>query len=418
MYRALARLDRLSGNFIGALEWLRRAEQTAGQGKIVTPLAGLDGLRGIILVEMGHVQDGRRVLSQTCAELERLSTPVDLAQTLLFRAYAEFRSGDSNAAAATFARALTVAEGVGYDQMLVSEALSVRDMLETFAHQPHFGPQTHSLLTRAQSVSGVRERLSQSDESALRFASQPWEQAATLEVRALGSSRVLKQGVEVSRTQWVSQRTRELFFFLIDRMPIHRDKVLGTFWPEKPPARAVANLHQTLYRLRRAVGCEVVILKEQECRLAPDISLDYDVARFEAEAQAALKQAPNDWRRIGALAWAVERYMGDYLPDLASDWALERHQALKELYVSVLCAYADELINLTRYTEAREVLAKALTAEPLRDDLHERMLLCLSKLGRRHEVVDHYHGYRETLRTELGLDPSPEVRALYARLIA
>ena len=38
--------------------------------------------------------------------------------------------------------------------------------------------------------------------------------------------------------------------------------------------------------------------------------------------------------------------------------------------------------------------------------------------ARRHEVVDHYRRYRETLRTELGLDPPLELRSLYARLIA
>jgi DNA-binding SARP family transcriptional activator len=45
-------------------------------------------------------------------------------------------------------------------------------------------------------------------------------------------------------------------------------------------------------------------------------------------------------------------------------------------------------------------------------------LVCLAALGRRHEVVDHYRRYRETLRSEMGLDPPPETRSLYARLIA
>ena len=63
------------------------------------------------------------------------------------------------------------------------------------------------------------------------------------------------------------------------------------------------------------------------------------------------------------------------------------------------------------------VLAEALTAEPLHDELHSRMLICLAAMGRRHEVVDHYRRYRELLRNELGLDPPSEIRQLYARLI-
>ncbi len=46
------------------------------------------------------------------------------------------------------------------------------------------------------------------------------------------------------------------------------------------------------------------------------------------------------------------------------------------------------------------------------------MLVCLARLGRRHEVVDYYRRYRETLRAELGLDPPVGVRTLYSSLIS
>src|SRR5262249_60034704 len=115
---------------------------------------------------------------------------------------------------------------------------------------------------------------------------------------------------------------------------------------------------------------------------------------------------------------AVALYTGDFLDDLDSAWIRARRHALSELFVRLLSEYADELLGLTRYADARSTLARALDQEPLRDDLHGRMLVCLAALGRRHEVVDHYRRYRETLRTELGLDPPPETRSLYARLIA
>jgi DNA-binding SARP family transcriptional activator len=74
-------------------------------------------------------------------------------------------------------------------------------------------------------------------------------------------------------------------------------------------------------------------------------------------------------------------------------------------------------MGFTRYAETRDVLNKALKIEPLRDDLHERMLICLHKMGRRHEVVNHYLKYCDLYRTELGLPPSPEMQTLYSRLI-
>jgi len=227
----------------------------------------------------------------------------------------------------------------------------------------------------------------------------------------------MKDGLEIKREGWYSPRTRELFLFLVDRAPIPRNEILEVFWLEKPHARAVNNFHQMVFRIRRALRAEVVVLSDQVCQFAPGLDLDYDVAHFEAEARGALALARRDLRRLSALESALTMYTGDYLADLAVDWALERRRALGDLYVDALKAYAEELIALARYTPARDALAKAIGLEPFRDDLHQLMLICLSKLGRRHEIVTHYSRYRETLRTELGLDPPPEIRALYAQLI-
>ncbi len=418
LYRAMARLDRGSGNYIGALEWLRRAGLASREGQAESPLANLDGLHGIILVEMGHVRDGRQTLERVCADLEQSGALVDFAQSLLFRACAEYRDSDPMAASCSLARALAVSEQVGYDQMLVSEALSARDLLEAHRRQPGLGPQASALLARAEALSAILSGLKSSGDAAALASPTPTPLlAVALDVRALGPGRILNNGTEIPRAGWETPRAREVLLFLVDRAPIARDIVLQTFWPDKPPARASANLHQTLYRLRRTLGYETVVVEDQTCRLVPDLSLSYDVARFEAKARSALAMPASDLRRSGLLATTIARYTGDYLADMAVEWALERRRMLNDLYVQVLCAYADELMNLTRYSQAREMLSKAIAVDHLRDDLHERMLICLARLGRRHEVVDYYRRYREVLRAELGLDPPPEMRALYAQLI-
>jgi DNA-binding SARP family transcriptional activator len=208
-----------------------------------------------------------------------------------------------------------------------------------------------------------------------------------------------------------------LFFFLVDRMPVTRDAVLASFWPDMPQARAVANLYQTLYRLRRAIGYDVVELVEQACQPKPGLEVWSDAGRFEREAAEALNTDRADLRRLGLLETADALYAGEYLPDVDTPWANERRQQLRDMHVRVLTDYADELLRYTRYSEARQALTRALRVEPLRDDLHGRMLMCLAALGRRHEMVDHYRRYREMLRSELGLDPPEEIRQLYARLI-
>ena|SRR5579859_120604 len=414
---ALARQDRRAGNYTGALEWLRRAEHAANGRRVSLPLANYAGLRGAVLAEMGHLDEGRQLLAKTLAALEQSEAPVDLAQTLFFYAWAEYRAGQAERAIDLVERSLSVAESVGYDQMLLTEAERAAALLEACQARPNLAPRVIALLARARGLSGVRASLAERGVIAP-VAAAPGRPQAGLEVKLLGPSQVRRDGREISRGEWSSQRPRELFFLLIDGAPISRDDVLGTFWPDMPQARAVANMHQTLYRLRRAVGEEVAVLGESGFRLAPGLMVRSDVAQFEALARAALNFSHNDLRRLGALEAAVAQYTGDYLADLDADWIKARRMALADLFVRLLSEYSDELLALTRYGDARAILVRALALEPLRDDLHGRMLVCLAALGRRHEVVDHYRRYRETLRTELGLDPPPETRSLYARLIA
>lgn len=415
--RAMARLDYFAGQWVSAQEWLRRAAMVAPQKQALTPLANTEALRGMILVEMGQRAEGRRVLEAVCAELEQSGGLVDLAQTVFFRACAEYREGDVSASATSLARAFELAERIGYDQMLLSEARAARDLLEAAAAWPAVGARASNLLQRARALPGLRAKLQQSG-ALPEIAQASLPDQIVLHVQALGRGRVVLGAAETSRAAWESQRTRELFFYLIDQAPVPRDAVLQLFWPDKPTARASANLRQTLYRMRRAVGHEVVVITEaQECRLIADMQVDYDVVRFEAEARAALALPIGDGRRLGGLAAAAARYTGEYLADLPVDWALARRRALSDLHTHVLRTYAGELMNLTRYAEARNILSRALEEEPLDDGLHEQMLLCLNGQGRRHEVVEHYRRYREALRLNLGLDPPPRIMALYARLI-
>lgn len=409
LYLAFARLERFSGNYIAAMEWLRRAElvpvATQAESVGVSPQV----LRGVILLEMGEVAEGRDVLAAACAALEAAGAKADLAHGLFCLARAQYQLGNAAEAFASVQQAFTLAQSVGYDQMLVSEALPAQDLLRATQQASAIAARAAALLARAQMARKVLERVAAAPLAEPRQAS--------LELLALGGSRVLLKGDEIARSEWGSQLPRELLFFVADRMPVDRETLLQTFWPQMSAARATANFHQTLYRVRRALKSEAIVFQDNQYRLAPQLNFDYDVANFEREARAALALSSDDLRRLPLLEAAIGRYTGEYLADLPVEWAQERRRALSDLLVDLLREYADELIHLARYPDARQALNRALAIEPLRDDLHERMLACLGAMGRRYEVVQHYQHYRNLLQTELGLDPPRSARELYARLI-
>ncbi|OGF15654.1 MAG: hypothetical protein A2W00_01095, partial [Candidatus Eisenbacteria bacterium RBG_16_71_46] len=288
----MADLNRSARNFPAALEWLRRADLAIGQPSF-TPPARHVGLHGAILTEMGDIQAGRLKLEEAQSRLEASEGSYsDVAWVLLLLARCQFRLGWVEKSEASLNRALKLARDLGYDQMLVREAEPCRDLLEGFADSAELGPQVRALLARA------RAMVAQKDE--LVAPTRP-EAPSPIQIHALGPARVVVKGREVQRSEWVSQRARELFFFLVDRAPVNRDELLATFWPDIPQGRALTNLYQTLYRLRRALGEEVVVLREQTCHFSEALEMSYDVANFETLARGAIAMPFQDLRRVGAL---------------------------------------------------------------------------------------------------------------------
>ena len=413
LYRSMARLERLHKNWNAALEWIERAKSLLANS--APGFANVEGLRGMIWVERGEIEKGIETLVRACDELERSQSLIDLAQAYLFRACAEFRSGNKGEAIQSLTRALAAAQGSGYDQMLISEVGQTLDLFKTFSDDPNIGARLRQLMIAAESAQAMGARLGRSSETL--SAMDKKTQALHIEVRALGQSAVYKNGVEITKAEWVTQKTRELFLFIVDQTAVTRNDIVTMFWGDKSSAQGVGNFHQTLYRLRRAFGMDAVVLEKQEYRISPEVTITYDAANFESQAAMALAMAPGDLKRLNPLSAAIQSYSGEYLADVTADWAVSRRESLHTLYLNVAGVYADELMNFTRYNEARDILRTALKVESLRDDLHRRMLVCLHKMGRRHEVVKHYLGYCDLYRNELGLPPSPEIQSLYSRLI-
>jgi DNA-binding SARP family transcriptional activator len=173
-----------------------------------------------------------------------------------------------------------------------------------------------------------------------------------------------------------------------------------------------------VHSLRRWVGADVVELDGGSYRLAPLLEVTYDVGSFRRARGVALALPRGDPRRYFALTEAVNSYAGEFLPGIASQWVVERRRELEIQYLEILSAYGEEALNRDQASRAVDHIRRGLVIDPYRDDLNAQYMEALGRLGRRSEVVTHYHRYRTLLESELGLDPPKEVRELYTRLIS
>jgi len=408
VYRAKAELNRRMKNYPAAMEWVRRAGELVEQN-LPAAEAGDRAFRGAVLEEMGQRKEAIDCLAQAVEVLENQSAPTaETARARFLLARSQFRSGEKSGAESSLRAAFDFAHGCGSDQSLVGEAPCAADLLEGFLAHPTLGGLCGSLLDRGRRQT-EREDLQPTETISI--------EPIKLSVKALGFLEILWSGKEVQRSAWVSQKTKEVFLFLVDRAPVGRDELLTTFWPEMPSGRAQANLYQTLYRIRRAIGMDILILKNQVCRFAENLSLEYDVASFERAARHGLTIPMTDPERLAGLEKAAGLFRGEYLKDVPVDWAGQRREEINQIFLTLVRAQADEDLSLCRYEEGRAIVLRGLAIDPYRDELHQRMLKILAALGRKHEVVDHYQKYVFLLRKDLGLDPPSETRSLYASLI-
>jgi LuxR family transcriptional regulator, maltose regulon positive regulatory protein len=409
VYRSRADLNRRMKNYPAAMEWVNRAGELV-EMETAAAKAGDQVFRGALLEEMGKREEAIGALAQGVEILERESASASETATARFLlARSQFRRGGISNAERSLRSAFDLALSCGSDQNLVREAPGAADLLEGFLAHATIGGLCASLLDRAKRQTAREDREGREN--------VPTE-TARLSVRALGSLEILWSGQEIPRSAWASQKTKEVFLFLMDRAPVGRDELLTAFWPEMPTGRAQANLYQTLYRIRRAIGADVLVLKNLICRFAENLSLEYDVVSFEKAARQAMAVPVTDPQRLTGLEKASQLFQGEYLEDVGVDWAGQRREEINQIFLTLVREQADEYCSQCRYEDGRTAVFRGLAIDPYRDELHQRMLKILAALGRKHEVVDHYQKYIHLLRKDLGLDPPSETRSLYASLIA
>lgn len=414
VYQAMAWWARRQRNYADAQDWLRQAQLIVQDHPVVShEQPGLDALQGILLVETGHATEGWQVLSRLCVQQEQWGDLLDLAPRLFFRAQAEYQMGDEATASSSLTHALVIAKQVGHRQNLLQAAAAAQPMLQQLSLRSEAAVRQPALDLLHQLAEGnPPQKGAWAEGDRLSLVAAPAERPA-FQIKALGEIVIRTSEGEIAP---LTERQAAILLFLIDNLKpsVSRERVLETFWPDvKKPDGAFRSM---IYRLRQILKHDLIAFDEELCWAAAAATLTYDVAAFERSAQAALKQ-PRTTHRLGNLSDAIALYTGDFMLQHFEPWVIHRRNSLSEKYVELLEAQAEELIVLTRHAEAQEILRRALVYAPEWEGLHQKMLTCLAGQGKSRELSEHYLRYVE-LRRELGMDPSQDTSALYARLIA
>ena len=115
---------------------------------------------------------------------------------------------------------------------------------------------------------------------------------------------------------------------------------------------------------------------------------------------------------------ALRLWRGEPLADFAGEaWAAVEAARLTELRLCAVAERAERLLALGRYDKAVADLEPVASAEPTRERLVGQLMIALCRAGRQAEALAAFSRTRRALADELGLDPSPELRALAEQVL-
>jgi len=182
-----------------------------------------------------------------------------------------------------------------------------------------------------------------------------------------------------------------------------RETVAELLWPGRGAEQARHSLRQTLFVLRSKVFADpdAIIDQQGALSLAPGV-LNCDAWLLREDAHAA----------------SMPDYAGpllDGFPPVSAgfdDWLAMTRSQTEAQALAALGRHADAAADAGQHDEAIATTQRMLAVDPLREDIHRRLMSACAAAGRRSEALRHFATVREILLRELGVAPAPETVVL------
>jgi len=259
------------------------------------------------------------------------------------------------------------------------------------------------------------------DKAPLQLDAWPW----SFRVQTLGGFGLLKNDAALASAGKAQRRPLELLRVLIalGGEAVSEERITDAMWPRIEGDSAHRSFTSTLHRLRKLLGDDAaLVLREAKLSLSrrhvwTDVwALEATVAEIDSQRARGHVPEPADVERCQARLLAL--YRGPFLADEDdAAWVLQPRERLRTRFARALGelgAYWETRDELPR---ARACYEKGIDADPSAEGFYRSLMLLLDRMGRRAEALDMFQRCRSALSAQ-GVEPAPEIRAVYDRLIA
>ena len=235
-----------------------------------------------------------------------------------------------------------------------------------------------------------------------------------LEFRILGPLEVL-DGETPLPLGGRNQRALLTLLLLRANEPVSTERLVDQLWGEHPPRTATTSLQNSVVQLRKLLGPGILQTRPSGYVMELDRS-QLDLARFEDLVRAARASEPSERARL--LREALSLWRGPALADLElEDFAQAEIHRFEHLKLAVVEDRIAAELEVEVGPELVAELELLVRSHPLRERLRAQLMLALYRSGRQADALAAYRDARRTLIEELGIEPGPELQALYGSIL-
>jgi len=189
-----------------------------------------------------------------------------------------------------------------------------------------------------------------------------------------------------------------------------RDYVAGLLWCDSTEARASGSLRSVLWKLQLAVP---ELVRNQNGSLSLAAHVDVDIRRVTRLARSIVTGYIDEDMITGLLE---PRCCCELLPGWYDEWVLVERERHRQLALHALETLCEHLIAAGRYGAAILAALAAIDREPLRESAHRALIRVHIAEGNACEAILRYRQYEKIAARELGIEPSPLMRALLSQI--
>ncbi|MCW9098517.1 MAG: BTAD domain-containing putative transcriptional regulator [Ignavibacteriaceae bacterium] len=260
----------------------------------------------------------------------------------------------------------------------------------------------------------IRKRDLFPQDEPLHISNWPW----AIQVFTLGRFELVINGKPFKFPMKAQKKPLEMLKVLAsfgEGQEVNKVQLSDILWPDADGDKALRSFDTTLHRLRQLLSHDKAIIL-CEGRLSLDLRYCWvDSMVFERilkQAEDYIEKADRK-NAIQFLEKAVALFKDPFLAgEEEKPWAISYNERLRSKFLRCIENLGNYLEEEGELNKAVDCFQKAIEVEDVAEVFYQRLMNCLKQLGRRTDALSVYQRCEKTLSASLGLEPSPETKAI------